>query len=168
MNVNSNAIPSTSSAPYQDSIHGSNGYLNPFQHNASIPMPGMVPQAQWPPMMTQTPHTVTQQQIHPQSHPSWPQMQNQGLPTGMQGLMQQPQSMPGFNMPFIPTQFLQDALRMSAPVGSVSNDDELLVQVLQDSIKNGYTYRRAIETLHGVRYTLPVVHAPPEAFLRHR
>jgi hypothetical protein len=67
-------------------------------------------------------------------------------------MIQQAQNMAGFNnMGFVPNTVLQDALRLSAPVGSSPNDDVLLAQVLHDTLKNGFTYKRAIESLHGVR-----------------
>ncbi|KAI0094790.1 hypothetical protein BDY19DRAFT_914626 [Irpex rosettiformis] len=46
--------------------------------------------------------------------------------------------------------FSQNALNIGPPVGAYPNDEELLVQALCDSEEKGWTYRRALEGLHGV------------------
>lgn len=49
--------------------------------------------------------------------------------------------------------FSQNALNIGPPVGAYPNDEELLVQALYDSEEKGWTYRKALEGLHGVRLT---------------
>jgi hypothetical protein len=151
MNMNPMASPSTSS--YQDNLGMVNGFAN---------MPGMLPQTPWHAMMPQnTLPTGQQQQQPPQlSNFSYPQMQSQSMQTGVPGMypvMQQDPTVAAFSnslaQAMLPAQFLQDAVRLSAPVGSSVNDDELLAKALHDTKKNGLTYRRAIESLHGVRTT---------------
>jgi hypothetical protein len=127
--MNSNSIPPMAS---------NDAPANPLQYSQS--MPGMLPQTQWPAMMGQNP-------LLAQALASWPQQQQQA------SILQQAQTMAGINgMGFLPTQILQDALRMSTPVGSCSNDDVILAKTLYDSIQSGITYKRAIESLHGVRF----------------
>jgi hypothetical protein len=118
---------------------------------------GQLPQSQWHGMMPQNAH-LSNQQPQLQAYTSWPpQMHPQGVPNGTSAATQHPvhqnqQNMSGFNnLGFFPAQILQDALRMSAPVGSVPGDDNLLAQALHNSTKNGQTYRQAMEALHGVR-----------------
>ena len=145
------ASPSTSS--YQDNIGMVNGFAN---------MSGMLPQTPWQTMMPQNSLPTGQQQQQPPQLPnfSYPQMQNQSMQTGVPGMypvMQQDPTVAAFSnslaQAMLPAQFLQDAVRLSAPVGSSVNDDELLAKALHDTKKNGLTYRRAIEGLHGVRTT---------------
>ena len=54
------------------------------------------------------------------------------------------------SMPYISSQIMQDALRLSAPVGSSPNDEALMVQILYESPLAGQTYKQALESLHGV------------------
>ncbi|KAI0348526.1 hypothetical protein BDW22DRAFT_1350756 [Trametopsis cervina] len=44
----------------------------------------------------------------------------------------------------------QTAINMGPPVGAFGNDEDLLVRALCDSEDMGWTYRKALETLHGV------------------
>ncbi|KAL0951396.1 hypothetical protein HGRIS_008092 [Hohenbuehelia grisea] len=46
-------------------------------------------------------------------------------------------------------QFLEDATRYNAPVGTYDDDQTLLVDVLHTSAKNGLTHKHALESLHG-------------------
>ena len=131
-----------------------NGYAN---------IPGMLSLPSWQAMMPQNTLPTGQQQQQQQQQPQlpnypYPQMQSQSMPTGVPGMfpvMQQDPSIAAFStslaQAILPAQFLQDAVRLSAPVGSSANDDELLAKALHDTKKNGLTYRRAIENLHGVR-----------------
>lgn len=79
--------------------------------------------------------------------------QNNAMPTNavmspMPPMPPMPQ-MPLFNNAFNPV-LLQEFMRLSTPVGSYPNDDELLARAIIDGMKNGKTYRAAIEILHGV------------------
>ena len=143
------ASPNTPS--YPDNMAMANGYAN---------IPGMLPHPSWQAMMPQNTLPTGQQQQQQQQLPNYPypQMQSQPMPTGVPGMfpvMQQDPSIAAFStslaQAILPAQFLQDAVRLSAPVGSSTNDDELLAKALHDTKKNGLTYRRAIENLHGVR-----------------
>jgi len=122
--MNSNTPPASNGVP---------AYTNPLSMQANVH--GM--QTPWSALMPQQPNLAPL--------PSW------SSPHDQASLLQQAQNIAGYNMAFFAPQILQDAIRMSAPVGSSSNDDVLLAQVLHDSTKNGYTYKRAIESLHGVR-----------------
>lgn len=97
----------------------------------------------------------------------WPQQQQQQpmpqiqIPNGsmpptvpMQPLVSPINAMASNNtnsLGLLPANILQDVFRLSVPVGTSSNDDTLLVQVLKESVQRGQTYKQAIETLHGVR-----------------
>lgn len=48
-------------------------------------------------------------------------------------------------------QLLNDAIKLSSPVGSKPNDEELLIQALCESEKKGGSYLTALEGMHGVR-----------------
>ena len=90
-----------------------------------------------------------QQQHHPQQNhfnPSiWqdrpPQLPPQPFQTGNAPI-------PGFNMPFISQQIIQDAFAMSAPVEAA--DEKFLLQALIDSRNKKETYKDALNGLHGV------------------
>jgi hypothetical protein len=73
------------------------------------------------------------------------------FPQNLPPLMSMPQNMSGSNnVALFQALMMQEILRPSAPVGSCTNDDVLLVQVLHDSAKNGHTYKQAIESLNMV------------------
>jgi len=118
------------SPPLQPNYHSNwNGPSNSMQNHHPNPIPIPIP----------IPHLPPQQQngllpnMNPPMHNSFNGNNNNNP-----------------NMQFVPSQLLQEALRMSAPVGSSANDDNLLAQVLYETKKNGKTYKLAIESLHGV------------------
>ena len=47
-------------------------------------------------------------------------------------------------------QLLSDAIKLSSPIGSKPDDEELLIQALCASEKKNQSYRLALEGLHGV------------------
>lgn len=53
---------------------------------------------------------------------------------------------PALNAPSVP-----NALTTGPPVGAYPDDEDKLVQALRQSDENGWTYRKALEGLHGVR-----------------
>jgi hypothetical protein len=101
------------------------------------PFPASIQNSTWP-----------QQQAQPQQHLPPSHISNGmsvGLPLPMQAQFNN-------NLGLLPANILQDVFRLSVPVGSSSNDDTLLVQVLKASAEKGQTYKQAIETLHGVSH----------------
>jgi hypothetical protein len=119
-------------------------YSQTFSNQNQIPLSSpVVPQNLW-----QT------SQLSQQNSLSWNQ-QHQNPPGQSSGV--QPQSHNGLaSLPYISQQLVQDALRMSAPVGSSPNDEAIMVQILYESSVSGQTYKQALESLHGVRHSLPI------------
>lgn len=86
---------------------------------------------------------------------------SQGLFTGMSSmqpnnllgamLQQQQQQQQSVATQFNMGQLLNDALKLSSPVGSKPNDEELLIQALCESEKKKGNYLSALEGMHGVR-----------------
>ncbi|KII93787.1 hypothetical protein PLICRDRAFT_171494 [Plicaturopsis crispa FD-325 SS-3] len=125
-------------------------------------MQGMQSQNQWSqPLMPQNLGFPNGMHAHNANNMHWTQqqqnVQNNGNIPGMNNGAQYPQqnmqgglAALGAYAAMLPPQIVQDALRLSAPVGTHPNDDELLVRVLRESALKGQTYRQAIEQLHAV------------------
>jgi hypothetical protein len=130
---------------------GSSAYPSQFPVNAN----GMQwsPQSPvFPPFPPPVQNNAWQQQQSQLQQPAPPNQISNGMSVGLPVPMQQT---PQFNnnMGLLPANILQDVFRLSVPVGSSTNDDTLLVQVLKQSAEKGQTYKQAIETLHGVSDT---------------
>jgi hypothetical protein len=114
----------------------------PQSFNANI----LPQQMQWPPSLSPQPNTSWNQPAQ-----SFPAPIQNGMGSHNGSLMQNQNALAMLSaMPLLPPQIVQDALRMCTPVGSSSNDEFLMTQVLYDSTANGQTYRQALESLHGV------------------
>jgi hypothetical protein len=53
--------------------------------------------------------------------------------------------------------YAQKALNMGPPVGTYPDDEDLLVEAICESEEKGWTYRKALEGLHGVRSRTSVI-----------
>ncbi|KAF9479731.1 hypothetical protein BDN70DRAFT_878491 [Pholiota conissans] len=138
------------------------------QHLASANMSSRLPHNQWqqlamqmnaPHMNGQSSQSAAQQMPPPQPQPHQQQQQQftqmpnqmpnqmpwgnqlpaQGFPNGMSPM--------GFNMPFFPTQILQEAYAMSAPVEA--SDEPFLLTKLLDSSRRGESYKDSLNSMHG-------------------
>ena len=66
------------------------------------------------------------------------------------GAMLQQQQQQSAAAQFNVGQLLNDAIKLSSPIGSKPDDEELLIQALCASEKKNQSYRLALEGLHGV------------------
>lgn len=140
MNSSSNSGPSSSYA--SSSTHANMNASRPPQLTNPFPLAAQTQGLQWGPAMSQNLHPLIAIAA---------QMQNNAWSPRIHPLMSQnhnSQTMPVFNTsaPMVPISSMQD----TSPVGSSTDDDFLLAQVLLHSTDKGQTHKQAIEGLHGV------------------
>lgn len=92
----------------------------------------------------QVPQQVPHQQAVQYMHQQMPNMGFPGFPGMQHPMFNQQNSGAGL------MSVLTEALRLSSPIGSSPNDEEILVQTLYESESRGLTYRAALEGLQGV------------------
>ena len=139
---------STTSHTYDDypASHSGQPIFNnhpPNQHHQQQPQSQPIqlpPQNQWSQgMQMNGQHQPMPQHQSPFNQPPWGNLPS--FPNNVN-------TMPGFNMNFIPQQVLQEAYNLSVAVDA--SDEPTLVSTLLNGRKNGLSYKKALNSLHAV------------------